>query len=187
MAEAEDRLSKRRMKPTAILYDVRKSVSVILNKPFTKHIDHQIFKPNQKILALWAADCAEHVLPYFEDKRPNDRRPREAIEVCRDWATTGVFSMAVIRKASLDAHAAAKAAKENDAKYAAHSAGQAVATPHVPTHALGSSVYGIRAAAAYSGDVNDTLIKERNWQLERLLEYAKHSDVRTHTKHEIQA
>ena len=151
-----------------MLYDLRRSVSEILDKPFTERIDHQVFKPDKKILALWAADCAEHVLPYFEDKRPDDDRPRKAIEACRDWARTGVFSMAVIRSASLSAHASARDAKGDDAAcFAAHAAGQAVATAHVPTHALGSSIYGIRVAAALSGNADDGLIKERDWQFRR--------------------
>jgi len=164
---------QQRIKPVALLYEVRKAVSEILDKPFSKRIDHQIFKPDQKILALWAADCAEHVLPFFEEKYPNDDRPRKAIEECRKWAATGVFKMSVIRKASLDAHAAAKIAEEDDAKYAAHAAGQAVGTAHVPTHSLGASLYGIRAAAAHSGIVDDGLVYERNWQLELLGKYAK--------------
>lgn len=86
--------------------------------------------------------------------------------------------MPVIRKASLDAHAAAKGRKENYAKYAAHAAGQAVGTAHVPTHALGSSIHGIRATTAYSGNVDDGLIKERNRQLQRLREYAKHRSAK---------
>ncbi len=35
---------------------------------------------------LFAADCAEHVLPIFEAKRPNDDRPRKAIEAARAFA-----------------------------------------------------------------------------------------------------
>ena len=35
------------------------------------------------------------------------------------------------------------------------------------THALGASVYGIRAAAAHSGNISDGL-KERDWQLETI-------------------
>ncbi len=111
-----------RIKVTLLLYTVRKSVSEILNKPFTERIDHQVFKPDQKVLALLAADCAEHMLNYFEDKYPKDDRPRKAIEACRKWAATGAFKMAEIRRFSLDAHAAAKTAKEDDAKYAAHAA-----------------------------------------------------------------
>jgi hypothetical protein len=157
-----------KIKPTLVLHDLRRSVSEILNKPFSEKIDHQIFRPDQKILALWAADCAEHVLPFFEEKYPGDDRPRRAIEACRQWVMTGVFRMADIRRASLDAHAAARDANEADARAAAHAAGQAVATAHVPTHALGCALYGIRAAATRSGDSDDGLIRERDWQLERL-------------------
>jgi hypothetical protein len=158
----------RKIKPTLVLREIRRSVSDILEKPFSEHIDHRVFKSDQKILALWAADCAEHVLPCFEEKYPDDDRLRKAIEACRRWAATGVFRMADIRRASLDAHAAAREAKEEDAKAAAHAAGQAVATAHVPTHALGSALYGIRAAAARSGNADDGLIRERDWQLKHL-------------------
>ncbi len=166
---------QQKIKPITLLYEMRRAVSEILNKPFTARIDHQIFKPNQQVLALWATDCAEHVLPYFEEKYPKDDRPRKAIEECRKWAATGVFKMSIIRRASLDAHAAAKVAKEDDAKFAAHAAGQAVGTAHVVTHSLGASLYGIRAVAAHTGNSDDGLVTERNWQLELLREYAKHA------------
>ncbi len=155
-----------------MLYEVRKSVSEILGEPFTERIDHQVFKPDQRLLAIWAAECSERVLGYFEEKYPDDR-PRRAIEVLREWIATGVFSMTVIRKASLGAHAAAKGKKEADAVFAAHSAGQAVGTAHVVTHAFGASIYGIRAVAAHSENVNDGL-KECDRQLERLREYVEY-------------
>ena len=155
-----------KIRPVKLLYEVRKSVSEILGKPFSEHIDHQIFRPDQKVLAMWAAECAERVLPYFEDKYPEDIRPRNALAVLREWIRTGRFSMSIIRQAALGAHSAARGKKE-DAAFAAHAAGQAVSTAHVVTHALGASLYGIRAAAAHSGNENDGL-KERDWQLERL-------------------
>lgn len=40
---------------------------------------------NHQLLALWAADCAEHVLPLFESQVPDDPRPRQAIEATRAW------------------------------------------------------------------------------------------------------
>ncbi|MBN1643681.1 MAG: hypothetical protein JW856_02520 [Dehalococcoidales bacterium] len=163
-----------KIRPVKLLYDIRKSVSEILGKPFTERTDHQVFKPDQRLLAIWAAECSERVLIYFEEKYPDDGRPRKAIEVLRDWIATGVFSMAVIRKASLSAHAAAKGKTEAAAVFAAHAVGQAVGTAHVVTHALGASLYAIRAVAAHSGNVNDG-IKERDWQLERLREYVEHS------------
>jgi hypothetical protein len=162
------RATQRKIGPAALLCDMRKSVSEILNKPFSPRTDHQIFQPDKEALALWALDCAERVLPLFEENYPDDERPRKALETLKVWMDTSLFRMAVIRRASLDAHAAAKDAKEDYAKYAAHAAGQAVATAHVPTHVLGSSVYAIRAVAAYSGNVDDGLIRERSWQLQRL-------------------
>ncbi len=38
---------------------------------------------DHRLLALWAADCAEHVLHLFEHEQPSDTRPREAIEAAR--------------------------------------------------------------------------------------------------------
>lgn len=167
-------LSKK-IKPVLLLFDIRKSVSEILNIPFSEKINHQIFQSNKKILALWTIDCCNRVLPYFEGIYSHDRRPRDALETLKKWLETDLFRMADIRKASLDAHAAAKEVKEDYAKYIAHAAGQAVATAHVPTHALGCSVYCIRAVVAYSGNISDGLIHEKNWQLEHLQKIKKHS------------
>ena len=51
------------------------------------------------LLALWAADCAEHVLHFFEELRPNDKRPRRAIELARAW-TRGEIMMSHARAAA---------------------------------------------------------------------------------------
>lgn len=32
---------------------------------------------DHRLLALWAAECAAHVLPLFEAERPDDARPAE--------------------------------------------------------------------------------------------------------------
>lgn len=99
-----------------------------------------------KVLARKAARCAERVLPYFEKKYPKDKRPRKAITALRAWIRTGVFSMPVIRKASLDAHAAARKAPENSAaRAAARAAGQAAAVAHVVTHSRGVAYYAKKA------------------------------------------
>ena len=42
----------------------------------------------RRICVLFAADCAEQVLPLFERDRPDDSRPRRAIEVARDPHTS---------------------------------------------------------------------------------------------------
>jgi hypothetical protein len=56
--------------------------------------------------------------------------------------------MAEVRKLSLDAHAAARGAKTDAARFAARAAGQAVATWHVPTHALAVPIYARKAKEA---------------------------------------
>ncbi|WP_417582080.1 putative immunity protein [Pelagibacterium sp.] len=51
----------------------------------------------------------------------------------------------VVRSASLAAHASAKDVKTDEAACeAAHAAGQAVATAHVPQHAYGGAYYALR-------------------------------------------
>ena len=128
---------------------------------------------DHKALALWAADCAERVLPLFEDKYPQDSRPRDAIKTLLEWVRTGNFSMPVIRRASLGAHAAAKEVQENDkaASLAAHAAGQAVGTAHVVTHAFGSALYALKAVAVTNpADPKTALAIERDWQNSRIPE-----------------
>jgi len=127
-------------------------------------------KQDQRLFAIWAADCAERVLPFFEKAYPNDDRPRKAIEACRIWVRTGLFNMIDIRKASLDAHTAAREAKENNAAcFAARAAGQAVATAHVPQHAFGAAYYALKVvAAANFANTNVKIAKELDWQSKHL-------------------
>ena len=70
---------------------------------------------DQLTLAFWAIDCAARVMPYFTEKHPEDERPRKTLRTLREWIKTGVFKMSVIRRASLDSHAAAHATGEDDA------------------------------------------------------------------------
>src|SRR5438067_12893127 len=63
---------------------------------------------DHQLLALWAAACAEHVLPLFEALRPADRRPRHAIDQARAWAR-GEINMSQARAAGGHAMAAARA------------------------------------------------------------------------------
>ena len=127
-------------------------------------------KEDQKLMATWAADCADRVLPFFEEAYPEDDRPRKALEICRTWVRTGVFKMAEIRGASLNSHAAARAVKENDpALFAARAAGQAVATAHVAQHAYGGALYALKAIAAKDpANAETNVSKERDWQARHL-------------------
>ena len=157
-----------------------KGVLVKKTKFSIAHKDEEMLElvksTDQKTLAVWAIDCAERVLPYFEEKYPNDHRPRKAIVTLQQWIDTGIFKMAIIRKASLDSHAAAREVGEDSAaRSAARAAGQAVATAHVPRHSYGSAVYAQqaihRATDSFSADA--AVVSERDWQYQRLLDLRK--------------
>lgn len=83
---------------------------------------------------IWAMDRAERVLPYFEEKYPNDDRPRKAVEAARAWVR-GETSLSDVRAAAFGAHAAARDAAKGSARAAARAAGHAAATAHVADHA----------------------------------------------------
>ncbi|MDK3160485.1 hypothetical protein QPK87_28595 [Kamptonema cortianum] len=98
------------------------------------------------LLALWAADCAQHVLHFFEQVQPSDDRPRWAIEQAHAWVR-GEISMTQARTAAGHAMGAARALS-GAAREAAYAAGQAAAVAHVAAHELGAAAYAVRAVRA---------------------------------------
>jgi hypothetical protein len=116
------------------------------------------------LLALWAADCAQHVLHLFEEIQPNDDRPRQAIASARAW-TRGEITMSKSRAAGGHAMAAARDLS-GAARCTAYSAGQAAAVAHVAAHELGAAAYAIKAAraAALDGRLEEAARNECEWQ-----------------------
>jgi hypothetical protein len=123
---------------------------------------------DHRLLAVWAADCAQHVLHFFEQIQPGDDRPRRAIEQARAWAR-GEITMTQARAAAFAANAAAREVS-GAAKEAAHAAGQAVAVAHVAAHELGAAAYAIRAArtAAPEDNREESGRLECQWQRAQL-------------------
>ena len=124
--------------------------------------------PDHRLLALWAATCAEHVLPLFEAVRPSDPRPRDAIEAIRSWVR-GELGMMQSRAAGGHAMGAARDLR-GAARNAAYAAGQAAAVAHVAEHELGAAAYAIRAvrAAAPVGESKAAARAECRWQRDQL-------------------
>jgi len=122
-----------------------------------------------RLLASWAADCAEHVLPLFASRHPDDDRPRLAIEAARAWSR-GEITVGDARATAVQAHAAARDASEDVARAVARASGHAVATAHMADHSLGPAYYAVRAVklASPTHDVEMAGDRERQWQLERL-------------------
>ncbi len=125
------------------------------------HQDHHL-------LALWAAACAEHVLDLFESIRPDDARPRHAIEQARAWVR-GEVTMTQARAAGGHAMGAARDLK-GPARFAAYAAGQAAVVAHVAAHELGAAAYAIKAvrAAAPDGERERAGRLECGWQRDEL-------------------
>jgi thymidine phosphorylase len=123
---------------------------------------------DHRLLALWAATCAEHVLHFFEAERPSDPRPRLAIEQVRAW-TRGELNMMETRAAGGHAMSAARDLS-GAARHAAYAAGQAGVVAHVAAHELGAAAYAIKAvrAAAPKDRAESAGRLECHWQREQL-------------------
>lgn len=120
------------------------------------------------LLALWAASCAEHVLHLFESARPDDPRPRQAIEQARAWVR-GEVRMMQARASGGHAMGAARDLR-GAPRHAAYAAGQAAAVAHVAAHDLGAAAYAIKAARAAAPPTASVAAgrRECQWQREQL-------------------
>lgn len=134
----------------------------------TKRRGGTLTDSNHKLLALWAADCAENVLHLFEQVKSDDKRPRQAIELTRAWVK-GEITMTQAHNFAFAANAAAKGMPDA-ARFAALAAGQAVAVAHVAAHELGAAAYAIRAvrASVEENEKDEMGRKECQWQRNQL-------------------
>ena len=123
---------------------------------------------DHRLLALWAAACAEHVLGHFEQACPGDDRPRRAIQLGRAWAH-GETMMTKARTAGGHANGAARPLS-GAPRHAAYAAGQAGAVAHVAAHELGAAAYAIKAARAAAPDGAGAGRLECRWQRDQLPE-----------------
>jgi hypothetical protein len=123
---------------------------------------------DHRLLAIWAADCAEHVLPLFEEVRPKDDRPRRGIELGRAWAR-GEITWWDARTAGGHANGAARDLGGGP-RHAAYAAGQAAAVGHVAAHELGAAAYAIKAVWAAAPEENrvEAGRAECRWQRNQL-------------------
>jgi hypothetical protein len=123
---------------------------------------------DHRLLAIWAADCADHVLHHFEQARPKDDRARRAIELGRAWAR-GEVPWPEARTAAGHANAAARDLR-GAPRHAAYAAAQAAAVGHVAAHELGAAAYAVRAArAAAAEDASEAAGRtECRWQRAQL-------------------
>jgi hypothetical protein len=121
---------------------------------------------DRRLVAAWAADCAERVLGLFEAEAPGDRRPREAIARTRAFAHGESTVAEEIRRRFMNG-GAAREVRAPAAVAAARAAGQAAAVAHMGAHALGAAAYAARAAGL-AADRPEAVEEEVRWQLRHL-------------------
>ncbi|WP_033074548.1 putative immunity protein [Sphingopyxis sp. MWB1] len=121
----------------------------------------------RRLVAEWAATCAEHVLGLFETARPGDERPRAAIARTRAFAQGEVDTASEIRR-RFAGGSAAQDAGSPAAAAAAKAAGQAAAVCHMGAHALGAAAYAIEAVRLSALDRPDAAEQEIKWQMRQM-------------------
>ena len=99
---------------------------------------------DRRIVAAWAADCAERVLGLYEAEAPGDNGPRDGIARARAFAR-GELAVAEGIRRRFGGRAAAREVSRSAAA-AAKAAGQAASVAHMGAHALGAAAYAARAA-----------------------------------------
>jgi hypothetical protein len=119
---------------------------------------------DRRVLAVWAADCAERALPMFERQAPSDTRPRDALDGAHAFAR-GELRIGQARALAVAAHAAAREVADPAAVAAARATGHAVATAHMASHARGAPAYAAKAAALAAPDDPAAVANEVRWAL----------------------
>jgi hypothetical protein len=119
---------------------------------------------DRRIVAVWAADCAERVLGVFEAEAPGDSRPRDAIARTRAFGRGDVGVADQIRR-RFTALGAVSDVRSPAAAAAARAAGQAAAIPHMGAHALGAAAYAAKAAGLAAPGRPGAVEAEIRWQL----------------------
>ncbi|GAA1980847.1 putative immunity protein [Microbacterium pumilum] len=127
---------------------------------------------DRRVVAGWAADCAERVLAAFEAEAPADGRPRDAIGRARAFARGELSAAEEIRRRFVAGRAASQAGTPVAAA-AARSAAQAAAVAHMGAHALGAAAYAAQAAALERPDRPGALHDEVRWQIDHLSDEAR--------------
>lgn len=121
---------------------------------------------DRRIVAAWAADCAERVLAIFEAEAPDDPGPRDAIARTRAFARGELDVAQEIRRRFAGQGGARKVSAP--AAAAARAAGQAAAVAHMGAHALGAAAYATKAVALAEPERPERAGEELRRQLARM-------------------
>ena len=142
---------------------------------------------DERELRLFAADCAEHVLPIFYAVLPGDERPQQAIDVARAFARGECSRVAAAGAAAASSRASSEAvtaeavtAEAQDAAWAAACAAAWAADTWVAEAwaaawgaAWAAAWAAERAVRAAAGEAEEAWAAERQWQADKLSTYLR--------------
>ena len=131
-----------------------------------------------RVMALWAFEFAAETIANLEEKYPDERRPREALEAVQAWAA-GKIKMRPAQQKILPCHTFAKeiACKEDIAM--CHAVGQACAVVHTAGHAIGYPIYDLTSIIYRYGieDASKIVEERKQTYINRLLYWKEHLDT----------
>ncbi|HJW23192.1 MAG TPA: hypothetical protein VJ506_12250 [Candidatus Limnocylindrales bacterium] len=128
---------------------------------------------DRRLIAAWAADCAERSLPIFEDRAPADGRPGAAIAGAHAYGR-GTARVSEMRPHLRAAYAAGREVGDPAPAAAARAAGLAAATAFIHFdettlgtlgHIVGPAAYAALARERATPDERDLVEREIGWAI----------------------
>lgn len=118
---------------------------------------------DRRLVATWAADCAEHVIHLFEADPEASAAIADALARTRAFGAGESTAAAEISRRMLAVKAAGEATTPAGAA-AARSVAQASAVAHMGAHALGAAGYAAKAVGLASDEPDEAIQAEIAWQ-----------------------
>ncbi|MCQ1949376.1 hypothetical protein NNX28_05455 [Arthrobacter sp. zg-Y859] len=123
--------------------------------------------PDRRVIARWAAACAERVLPLYEADETAEETARDALARTRAYsAGSGTAGEEISKR--LIVVKIANAATTPAGAAAARAVAQAAAVAHMGAHALGAAAYAAKAVSLSNVDQPEAVRREIRWQLANL-------------------
>lgn len=123
-------------------------MSMTVDRAVPDNDDLELPEHDRRALVEWTVACAERLLPLFLAARPDDTRPRDALDAALAFVD-GQLSIDEVRETAFACHAAAREVDDPAASAAARVCGQAAAVAHMAGH---SRQVPRHTAKAFPGD-----------------------------------
>lgn len=147
-----------------------KKLKICDNNEISKKIYNLYNITNNKLTAKWSIELAKHMLLMVNVDYDIIPEIIEGFKIHQDWLNNNA-KICDIRKSGFKIHKLARTFINDDIKKnVMRVVGHAVSSGHMKEHAIVASDYAIKVInIMYNNDL-EKVVKERNWQLEKLKE-----------------